>query len=251
MPRPAVASGVLPAARAPAATAVFTLPWRVLVAPVRLWRERAASTPWWPGLAWQVAAVLLGRLLSLHAVSELDAAAHVPQAHGTAAVGWSIASLLLTGTGVVLANLALAAGIMLLVRVTGATVRFRDSMVVASLALVPFALGDALGRTVLAAALPLSRDVAGVWAAHLRPFSLGLATLFPTAFPPLSFQWWLAAYFDAFGLWSVLLLGLGLRHLTQTAVHRVLWILAGLMLLFTLALAGLWQLGQQALLHPA
>jgi hypothetical protein len=236
--------------QAPAAGSVFALPWRILVAPVPLWREQAGAAAWWPGLCWQVAAMLFGRLLSTHAMAELDAAVHIPGTQGSEAVVWTIVSLLLTGAGVVIANLALALAIRLLGQATGASLHFGRCLVISSLALIPFAFGDALGRAVLAAALPLSRDFAGAWAAHLRPFSFGLATFLSPAFPPLSFQWWFAAYFDSFGLWSVLLLGLGLRHSAHVAVHRLVWILVGLMLLFTLALAGLWQLGQQALLVP-
>lgn len=195
--------------------------------------------------------MVLSRVVSAQAMNELDAAARLPGLPAGGMQAWFIVSLLLTLLAVIAANLALALAIRLASLFAGSSIGWRQAGALACYALLPFALGDALGRICFAVILPLSKTMAGAWATHLRPFSLGLATFAPVGFTPLSLPWFFASFFDLFGIWSLASIWLGLRELAQTLRMRRSWIMLGVVLLLALALAAAWQVCQVALLRAA
>jgi hypothetical protein len=234
-------------------TARLSWPWVILVQPSVIWTGLAASSGllWLPALLWQLAALAISRVLSAHAMVELDYAAQ--QSAASAVWSWPrfLFSLVALGLLCIAANTAFAAAILLSANINGSKLTWRQAFTTATYSLIPFALGDALARAAFAMIQPLSHEISGVWAAHLKPFSLGAITFAPDLFPPLSLSWLFCAYFDFFGLWSLLLLWLGLRHFVGLKLARSAWTMLALVLLLALAIAAAWQALQFGLLRAS
>lgn len=98
---------------------------------------------------------------------------------------------------------------------------------------------------------PLAFDTAAAFAAHLKPFSLGVLTLWPSASPALSIGWFFAAFCDLFGLWSLVIIWIGLREFCRLSTGNSRWVLLTLVLILASSLAAAWQVAQQALLRAA
>ncbi len=226
-------------------------PWLMLVSPAACWEFLRQHPALWPALVWQMAAVVIGRLVSVHAMSELDVAAQVPALAGTHAWLSFVSSLVVLLLVVAAANLGLALVLKLAALFAGGGISWFSALQLAAYALLPFAAGDALGRCAFAMILPLSTTLAGAWAMHLRPFSLGLATFMPKELPALSLPWFAASFFDLFGLWSLACIWSGLRFFVGLKPVRSLWVMLGVVLLLALVLAAAWQMSQIALLRAA
>lgn len=231
--------------------AVAAWPWSMLVAPSQTWTWLAEAPQLWIAILWQLAALSLGRVISEHAMMDLDAAAKQSVPQNSAAVLWFLASLLIMALLLVAGNLLFALVLKFIAAAVGAAIAWRRALVLAAFALIPVVFGDALSRVALGVIQPLSADMAGVWAAHLRPFSLGLGTVMPQLLPPLSLPWHLGSFLDLFGLWSLACLWLGLRRFAGFSSLRSSWIMLGVMLILALVLAAIWQAGQFALLHAS
>lgn len=226
-------------------------PWLMLVKPAACWRTLREQPNIWPAIIWQLCAVALSRLVSVHAMTELDAAARIAPLAGNNSWAWFGLSLAMLMLLVVGANFGLALIIKAASMFAGSKLSWGQAASLAVYALLPFAMGDALGRVAFAMILPLSTTGAGAWAMHLRPFSLGLMSVMPAGYPALSLPWYFASFFDIFGWWSLACIGLGLRHFARLRLMRSLWIMLGVVLLLALVLAAVWQTSQLALLRAA
>ena len=221
----------------------------MLVAPSQVWSWLADAHQVWPALLWQLIALSIGRGISVHAMTDLDAAAKQSVPRDIQALLWFCISLLLMALMLVAVNLLFALVLKFVTAAVGAVISWRQALMLAVYALLPVVFGDALSRLAVGVTQPLSTDMTGVWAAHVKPFSLGLVTFLPQLCAPLSLPWHFAAFIDLFALWSFYCLCLGLKRLAGLNLARVFWVLLGVMLILALVLAAIWQAGQIALLH--
>lgn len=221
----------------------------MLVAPNQTWEWLSVTPMIWPAIAWQLGALAVGRAVSVHAMVQIDAAAKQPIAQNNAGLLWFFISLLINALILLAGNMLLALALKLVAAAVGAVISFHQAIVLAVFALLPAIFGDTLSRVAVGVIQPLSVDLAGVWAAHIKPFSLGLATILPQRFAPLSLPWYFASFVDAFALWSLACLWLGLKRFAGFNFLRTSWVTLGVMLILALVLAALWQAGQVALLQ--
>jgi hypothetical protein len=223
----------------------FALPWRMLVAPSLTWRKVAERPQYWPAIAAQWLLAALGWLLTARLMLELSSVAGVPVSPGLYSPLGRIISAVFLLPVVLAGNAALAGATYGVLLVFGQRVAFSRLLTWVSYAVLPAALGAALSRVIFLFAQPLAQDHAAALALQLRPFAFGLVTFWPHTFPPLSFVWFLASYFDIFALWGWLLAALGVRRLLGLSARQGLWLILALVLLFTIALTGYWQVMRQ------
>jgi hypothetical protein len=221
----------------------------MLVTPGQVWAWLAEAPKFWPAIMWQLGALAIGRAISVHAMIDLDAAVKQSAPQNSTTSLWFCVSLLIMALMLFAGNLLFALALKAVTAAVGAAISWRQAMVLAVFALLPAILGDTLSRISMGVIRPLSTDMAGVWAAHLRPFSLGLATFIPQRFASLSLPWHFAAFVDVFAVWSLLCLWLGLKRFAGFNSLRASWVILGVMLILALVLAAIWQAGQIALLH--
>jgi hypothetical protein len=225
----------------------MSAPWRLLVAPVRTWREIGAQSLWWTPVVAQWVLVAAGFGLSARTMSELAFTAGLRST--SVAVPWygvlGGVALLLPVT--VILNLIHTLVAWLWLKLVGSGIELTRLFVWLACGMLPFVLGNALGQVVFAAVQPLAQNPAAALSLQLRPFAAGLTTFLPGHFDPLSFPWFIAAYFDIFGIWSILLVALGARHYLGYGRRRTAWVVFALVLLWGLSVTCLWQ-GTQLLM---
>jgi hypothetical protein len=223
---------------------LFSLPWRILIAPVRSWRQVPLHEFPWPAIlaSWTLSA--LGWLLTARQLSELGQVAGLgyskslqsgPGLLAVAVLLFPLSLAIISGLGL-LAKLGLA--------ILGHRLSFSTTAALAGYALLPASLGNFMGRVLFFFAQPLAEDARQAVALQLKPFTLGAAELLPGLFAPLSLQWFAATYLDLFGLWGLVLLILGLRHFLGLSRFSSVWAFSVLVLLLLLVLTGLWQAAQ-------
>ncbi len=223
---------------APVSSPQFALPWQMLVAPVSAWvslRERNSPLP---ALLTQWLLLVLYGLIAARPMAELWDAAGLGQLLSADSGPGRWLSVLLLYLPL---NLALAALIALVVRyallLIAVRISFRQALCWTAYAALPVYLGRFLAFLGFAVVQPLVQNAQDVWALMFNPFSPGIASLFPE----LSYPWVLFSSFDLFGLWTLLLLALGARHLLGLSVQRGLWATAVIMLLWLAGLTVVWR----------
>lgn len=117
---------------------VFSLPWRMFVAPGFTWSQVgvAGRTAVISALAWQLGAVVLGRLLSANAMHELDGAT---QSVALGAWNWAAFGVTLLAVLVLClaGNFALSAALFGASLLCGARITLRQALCLASYGLLP------------------------------------------------------------------------------------------------------------------
>ena len=220
------------------AASPYALPWRILVAPVDSWRQLCTRPSPWPALLTQWLLLVLYALVATRPLAELwDAAGLGKLASGDSNFGrWLGILLLYLPLNLLIAALtAVAARFALLL--VAIRIDFRQALTWTAYSALPVYLGRCLGFLGFSIVQPLARDAQDVWALMFSPFSPGLAGLFP----PLSYPWVMASSFDLFGIWSLILLGLGARHFLALTPSRSAWAMLVIMLLWLAALTVVWR----------
>jgi hypothetical protein len=223
--------------------------WRVLVAASKGWQEvRQCPSWWWALLTHWVLQVLTGLLvykpmLQLASQTGLGVPADYSLAPPLA--------ILAIALSVVVSMLIAAAGGGVVLLTLGIRRSFAGLMSWVSYGLLPLSLGQCAGGLLFAIVQPLTQDSEQALALSLRPYSFGAAGLMPDLLPPLSFGWFVASYFDLFGLWALVLLLVGARELFGTQRVHLLWLGLELVLVFSVIITGLWLASQQLLVGLA
>lgn len=231
------------AAATPRAQPGAELVWLALTAPSKLWPLLAARPQWLPGMLGQCLLLGLASIIAAPAYSDLDRIVSGVNA-SPLQMGRMFGVLLSVALATGAANLAVAGLLWCGFQLAGLRVVFHRLVCYASFALLPLALGQALGKTAFALAMPLTQNPAEVLAWHLRPFSAGLASLLPDPPLVLSLPWALMASFDLFGIWALLLAASGLAPLFGARPQQRPWLVLLLVLVFAAGALGLWQAGQ-------
>lgn len=222
----------------------MSAPWRLLVAPVCTWRGIGTQSVWWAPVATQWVLAAVGFSLTARTMSELAFTAGLRSS--SAAVPWYgvLGGAVLLLPVVLILNLVHTLLAWVWLKLIGSGIDLVRLFVWLAGGALPFVLGSTLGLVVFAAVQPLAQDPATALALQLRPFAGGLTTLLPEHFEPLTFTWFIAAYFDIFGLWSILLVALGARHYLGYSKRRTAWVVIALVLLWGLGVTCLWHVAQ-------
>lgn len=219
------------------------LAWLALTDPRNLWHVLSAQPTWLPGICAQVLLLGAASLIAAPAYSDLD---RVISGINVSPVQFGrMLGVLLSVVLTVLAGNAVLSGLLWGgFFLAGLRTDFTRALSYSSMVLLPVVLGQALGKTAFALAMPLSQSPAEVLAWHLRPFSAGLASLLPQPPLALSLPWALMACFDLFGLWALLLAASGLRQMFGARREQTVWLILVLVLVFAAGAIGMWQAGQ-------
>ena len=230
-----------------------SLPWLMLVYPIRSWLELSTSRSSIVGCISPLLAqwLLIGvaQLFALQAVLELSHNAGLTgasQPPSFLTVAWQ---LLLLSIGVVFANAIVALALWGLTSLVNIRANYVRLLNLAAYSLLPVVLGHSLGLTVLAIAQPLTRQPEHAIALLIRPFTIGLATFAPISSQPLSLGWVFASYLDVFGMWSLFLVLAGAIYYLRASLRQVVWLGISLVVLLGLVFTGWWQLLQLAAVH--
>jgi hypothetical protein len=209
----------------------LALPWLLLVDPSRGWRLVAVKPVVWGALIIQWLILCLGIAASARPTGELLDLIGGPA--GISAFSAALGALVL----ILIGTLAFAAIALAWARVLALALPFRDLLAWTAFAATPIYLGRLLGLLSFAVVQPLAGTSSEALQLQLNPHGLNLAGLFA----PLSLPWLLAAWFDPFTLWTLLLLGIGSRGLLGLTGGPRWALLAALVLSWPLALTIVWQ----------
>ncbi len=217
------------------------LPWRLMVRPVAGWHEIGGRQVLFHALAWQWLLLSLAELIASPVMLQISGATPEGNAGWLKPLGIVIGFLPL----VLFLNAAFAALCWLFFRIIGLPRSYAEFLHWSAFGLLAFVLGTLLGRLCLELLHPASLHHALLAPLQFRGISIGLASWFPSLLQPLEFSWVALSFLDFFGLWSILLLALGLRHYLKASRHEsVISSVALVMLCFAL-LTGIWQLFQR------
>lgn len=190
----------------------------------------------WPAILTQWALLATGWLASGGALSNLAGS-------GDAASSPSALAIVLLLPLLALLNLAIAGAAFAWLRLVGTGLTFWQSFVWLSYGAVPLVLGKALGLLLLAIVRPEVSGHAEALAMQISPYSFGAGFIFH----PLSFPWFIASYFDVFGLWSMALIAVGARTFVGLSRAQAAWAVVALVIIWAIVVTGLWQGGQRLL----
>ena len=222
------------------------LPALALVSPGLAWERLSRSSSLYPAFAYQAVILFASWVIGASALREMALFSGFGYKFGV-----NLFSVLFTLVQSVIAVLAfnalVAIALVLALKLLGIQLRFKKLFFFTLVVMLPFVLGLLIGSVNLFFQRPLSSDVLVVVATYLKPFSLGLVSLFPQNFPHLSLPWFLASYFDFFGIWSVVLSFFGFRYFFGFPWQRSLWATISLVLVLILLVTLLWQAIQTGL----
>lgn len=228
--------------QAPAAA----LPWRLLVAPVSGWLDIRGRHVLFHALAWQWLLLCMAELVAAPATHVASNSPAESYNAGLRAVGVLVGFIPLT----LVLNAAFAALSWLLFRIVGLPRSFSEFLHWTACGMLPFVLGALAGRIILEMLQPPALHQALLAPLQFRGISIGAANWFPAAFRPLEFSWVTFSFLDVFGIWSLVLLALGLRHFLKAGIQESILGSLCLLLLSGGLLTVIWQLFQ-SLAGPA
>ena len=217
------------------------MPWQLMVRPVSVWTELQTRGSLITALAWQWLLLCLAELVASPVVLEAAGNPAEGSARWLRPLGVLLAFIPLT----LLMNALLATLCWLLFRLLGLNRSYASFLHWSAYGMLPFVLGTFLGRLSLELLHP--QQIPKVLAAPLqfRGISIGLASWLPAGQQALGFGWVSLSYLDVFGIWSLILLGLGLRHYLRAERSQSMLGSLALLLLSLLLITGIWRIFHQ------
>jgi hypothetical protein len=220
---------------------VAILPWRMLVRPVVSWLDLSEKHAFMHALLWQWLLISSAEIVALPAMQKLSSTQDASATLALRALGILLGFIPLT----LLLNGAFASLSWLFFRFIGIPRTFWQFLNWTAFGMLPFTLGALAGRISLELMHPVGLPHSILASLQFRGISLGIASWFPQSLQVLEFGWVFLSYVDLFGIWSFVLLCLGLRHYLRTSLHESLLGSLCLLLLSFVLLTALWQLLQQ------
>lgn len=221
----------------------WTTPLRLLVEPARAWNDLAVAPSALPAFLYHVITIIATWLINAQLYSEVVVAAGIGSSKtmtGLTLVEVTLQSLI----SVAVTALLLALALWVVTRLVAASASFRHSWALALNGSLPLAVGWLYGSLLFFFVKPLSIDLLTAISLLLKPYSLGLITFMPGHFAALSLPWFFATYFDLFGIWSIILVIIGMARFLGVERSKLAWAVLSLMLLLALIITGLWQVIQ-------
>lgn len=226
-----------------AAVGIWATPLRLLVEPAQGWSSLKETPAVLPAFAYHCAVIVFTWLLNAQLYSEIAVAASIGPAKTLSS--YSLVAILIQSViSVTALTLLLAGAVWIATRLLPAGPRFYHCWVIAVNGSLPLAVGWLYSSLMIFFVKPLAADALTALSLLLKPFSLGLASIWSEGFDPLSLPWFFASYLDLFGIWAIVLICIGLARYLATDLRHLLWPLLALVLLLLLLLTGLWQVIQ-------
>lgn len=217
------------------------LAWRMLVRPVSSWLELSGTYSCFHAMFWQWLLISCAEIIALSAMQKLSPADNDGAGIVLRVLGILLGFIPLT----LLLNGAFAGLSWLFFRFIGIPRTYWQFLNWTAFGMLPFVLGALAGRITLELLHPAGLPHAMLASLQFRGISLGFASWFPKSLQILEFGWVFLTYADLFGIWSFVLLCLGLRHYLRTSLQESLLGSLCLLLLSFVLLTGIWQLLQQ------
>jgi|GEM_PF-4075823 len=223
--------------------------WRVLVGASEGWQEVRQGSAWWWAVLIHWVLQALTALLVYEPMLQLASQTGL---HALSDQAWALAlAILAIALSVVVSMLIAAAAGSVALLALGIRSSYTRLLSWVSYGLLPLALGQCAAGLLFSIVRPLTQDPVQALSLSLRPYSFGVAGMIPEVLPPLSFGWFVASYFDLFGLWAMVLLLIGARAVFGLQRLHILWLGLELVLVFSVIITGLWLASQQLLVGLA
>ena len=213
----------------------------MMVRPVGSWLDMTAGSSVWYALFWQWIFLSLAEIISMPVLRSLTG----PEPEGNSQLLRPLVVLLGFLPLTLLLNATFAGLSWLFFRFIGLPRSFNDFLTWTAYGMLPLALGTLAGKLCLELMYPSSLPHSLLAPLEFRGISFGLSSWFPALLQPLEFAWLLFFFVDLFGIWSIALLCLGLRHFMRASRAESLLGSLCLLLLSFVLLTGIWQLVQR------
>ncbi|MCB1220919.1 MAG: YIP1 family protein [Planctomycetales bacterium] len=216
-------------------------PWHLMVRPVLTWQQLADRRSLLFALLWQWLLLSLAEIVGSPVMLQVAGNPREGSAAWLVPLGVLIGFIPLT----LLMNAAFAGLCWLFFRLLGIPRSYSDFLHWTAYGMLPFVLGTFLGRLCLELLHPAMIPQVLEAPLQFRGLSIGPVSWIASNWHPLEFNWVAASYLDIFGIWSLVLLALGLRHFLKAERSQGIIASVAMLLLCMLVITGIWQLFQR------